>query len=118
MQPMGRVPVPTIWMRKGSNWRRGTMLLQTHFCGCYSGMSRAAFHRKFKRATTLAPIQFVKSMRLNRAAMKIAVGVSVSEAALSVGYVSTSQFSREFKRMYGQSPRHWGDAQHLALGAD
>lgn len=82
-----------------------------------SGMSRAVFHRKFKQATTMAPIQFVKSMRLNNAAMKIAGGMAVSEAALDVGYISPSQFSREFKRMYGQSPRQWGEAQHLPIGA-
>ncbi|UTW11665.1 helix-turn-helix transcriptional regulator [Marinobacterium rhizophilum] len=72
-----------------------------------AGMSRAVFHRKFKQATTMSPIQFVKSMRLNSAAMKIAGGMNVSEAAMEVGYVSSSQFSREFKRMYGQSPRLW-----------
>ena len=71
------------------------------------GMSRAVFHRKFKQATTMSPLQFVKSMRLNNAAMKIAGGMTVNEAALDVGYVSSSQFSREFKRMYGQSPKHW-----------
>jgi AraC-like DNA-binding protein len=77
-------------------------------------MSRAAFHRKFKQATTMSPIQFVKSMRLNTAAMKIAGGITVNEAAMDVGYVSASQFSREFKRMYGQSPRQWSDSQVLA----
>lgn len=81
-----------------------------------AGMSRAVFHRKFKQATTMSPIQFVKSMRLNNAAMKIAGGMTVGEAALDVGYVSASQFSREFKRMYGQSPRQWGDAQKLPVG--
>lgn len=70
-------------------------------------MSRAVFHRKFKQATCMSPIQFMKSMRLNKAAMKIAAGVNVNEAAMSVGYVSSSQFSREFKRMYGQSPKQW-----------
>lgn len=74
------------------------------------GMSRAVFHRKFKQATTMSPIQFVKSMRLNNAAMKIASGKNVSEAAMEVGYVSSSQFSREFKRMYGQSPKQWSHA--------
>lgn len=72
------------------------------------GMSRAVFHRRFKEATTLSPIQFMKSMRLNNAAMKIAEGKAVSEAAWDVGYQSSSQFSREFKRMYGQTPRQWG----------
>ncbi|SFK79899.1 AraC family transcriptional regulator [Shimia haliotis] len=71
------------------------------------GMSRAVFHRKFKQATTMSPIQFVKSMRLNSAAMKIAQGAPVSTAAMDVGYLSASQFSREFKRAYGQSPKQW-----------
>jgi AraC-like DNA-binding protein len=71
------------------------------------GVSRAVLHRKFKDATSMSPIQFVKSMRLNTAAMKIATGINVSSAAMSVGYVSSSQFSREFKRMYGQSPKQW-----------
>jgi AraC-like DNA-binding protein len=81
-----------------------------------AGMSRAVFHRKFKQATTMPPIQFVKSMRLNNAAMKIAGGMTVAEAALDVGYVSASQFSREFKRLYGLSPRQWGDAQSFPAG--
>jgi len=68
--------------------------------------------RRFKEATTMSPIQFVKSMRLNHAAMKIAEGKTVSEAAWDVGYQSASQFSREFKRMYGQSPRQWSNTAH------
>ena len=71
------------------------------------GMSRAVFHRKFKQATTMSPIQFVKGIRLNNAAMRMAGGMTVNEAALEVGYASPSQFSREFKRMYGQSPKQW-----------
>lgn len=72
-----------------------------------AGMSRAVFHRKFKETTAMSPIQFVKSMRLNKAAMRIAGGTTVNEAAMEVGYVSSSQFSREFKRLYGQSPKQW-----------
>ncbi|YCO02001.1 AraC family transcriptional regulator [Vibrio sp. VNB-15] len=74
-------------------------------------MSRAVFHRKFKQATRMSPIQFMKSMRLNRAAMMIVGGMTVNEAAMVVGYVSSSQFSREFKRMYGQSPKQWGQSK-------
>jgi AraC-like DNA-binding protein len=78
------------------------------------GMSRAVFHRKFKQATTMSPIQFVKSMRLNSAAMKIAGGMTVNEAAMGVGYVSSSQFSREFKRLYGQSPKQWSHHNYVS----
>lgn len=80
------------------------------------GMSRAVLHRKFKQATTMSPIQFVKSMRLNNAAMKIAGGMNVNEAAMDVGYVSSSQFSREFKRLYGQSPRQWSQSIQIPAG--
>ncbi|MCG7522516.1 hypothetical protein [Ruegeria sp. Ofav3-42] len=51
------------------------------------------FHPKFKQITTMTPIQFVKSMRLNNAAMKIAGGMAVNEAAMDVGYVSPLQFT-------------------------
>lgn len=76
-------------------------------------MSRAVFHRKFKQATRMSPIQFMKSMRLNKAAMKIAAGMNVNEAAMAVGYVSSSQFSREFKRMFGQSPKQWSQSKGI-----
>lgn len=75
------------------------------------GMSRAVFHRKFKQATNMSPIQFVKAMRLNNAAVKIASGINVNVAAMEVGYASSSQFSREFKRMYGLSPKQWSQHQ-------
>ncbi|OBT08013.1 AraC family transcriptional regulator [Vibrio sp. UCD-FRSSP16_10] len=78
------------------------------------GMSRAVLHRKFKQATMMSPIQFVKSLRLNSAAMKLTEGMNVSRAALEVGYESSSQFSREFKRMFGQSPKQWSQS-HLHL---
>ncbi|WP_409439942.1 AraC family transcriptional regulator N-terminal domain-containing protein [Psychromonas sp. GE-S-Ul-11] len=79
----------------------------------YIGMSRAVLHRKFKQATNMSPIQFVKSMRLNHAAMNIAKGTSVYVAAMDVGYISSSQFSREFKRMYGLSPKQWAKSKEM-----
>ena len=72
-----------------------------------AGMSRAVFHRRFKAATTLSPLQFVKAVRLNNAAVMLASGMNVAEAAGQVGYNSPSQFSREFSRLYGMAPRQW-----------
>lgn len=72
-----------------------------------ASMSRAVLHRKFKQATSMSPIQFVKSMRLNTAAVRLAGGENVSIVAMDVGYESASQFSREFKRMFGVSPKQW-----------
>ena len=74
-----------------------------------AGMSRAVFHRRFKEATSFSPLQFIKALRLNHAAMQIVGGVSVSQAADEVGYTSASQFSREFRRQFGKSPREWAN---------
>lgn len=75
-----------------------------------AGMSKAVLHRKFKAVTTLSPLQFIKALRLNEAAMMIARGSNVSEAAYEVGYESASQFSREFRRHFGNSPRQWANS--------
>ncbi|NEO91989.1 MAG: AraC family transcriptional regulator [Moorea sp. SIO3G5] len=72
-----------------------------------AGMSRAAFHRKFKEITTYSPIQFIKLHRLNDASRLIVSGSTVAEAAYQVGYSSPSQFSRDFRRYFGKSPRQW-----------
>lgn len=71
------------------------------------GMSRAAFHKKFKATTNDSPLQFLKALRLNQAAMLLRLGHNVSEAASGVGYQSPSQFSREFRRHFGASPCEW-----------
>ncbi|MBP0019318.1 MAG: AraC family transcriptional regulator [Cyanobacteria bacterium SBLK] len=71
-------------------------------------MSRAVFHRRFKEITTYSPMQFIKLHRLNDASRLIARGTAVGEAAYRVGYSSQSQFSRDFSRHFGRSPRQWG----------
>ena len=68
-------------------------------------MSRAVFHRKFKKVTTYSPIQFIKLHRLNEASRLIVNGSTVGDAAYRVGYSSQSQFSRDFRRYFGKSPR-------------
>ena len=82
-----------------------------------AGMSRAVFHRKFKLATSYSPIQFIKAVRLNQAAMLIAAGSSVTDAAYQVGYASQSQFSREFRRQYGRAPSRWGGVEGVDVQA-
>jgi AraC-like DNA-binding protein len=72
-----------------------------------AGMSRAVFHRRFKAATTFAPLQFIKALRLSHAAMQLSGGTAVNQAAEAVGYASASQFSREFRRQFGTSPKRW-----------
>lgn len=68
-------------------------------------MSVSAFHRAFKEVTSDSPIQYVKKIRLTKARdMMVHDSVKAYSAADRVGYESASQFSREFKRYFGQSP--------------
>ncbi len=51
------------------------------------------------------PLQYLKNIRLHKARMlMVNEGVNASGAAVKVGYESASQFSREFKRLFGNSP--------------
>jgi AraC-like DNA-binding protein len=68
-------------------------------------LSAAAFHVHFKTVTATSPIQYLKATRLHKARLlMIQDGVSASRAASRVGYESASQFSREFKRLFGRTP--------------
>ncbi len=75
-----------------------------------AGLSRAAFDRHFRAVTGLSPLKYLKALRLNDAAMLIANGATITHAATRVGYLSPSQFSREFKRQFGTTPRTWAGA--------
>jgi len=68
-------------------------------------MSASAFHRAFKEVTSESPMQYLKKVRLNRARdLMVQENMKAYIAADRVGYESSSQFSREFKRYFGQSP--------------
>lgn len=70
-----------------------------------AGMSVSIFHQHFKTVTDTTPIQYLKSLRLHKARTLMAkTGLTAKAAAMAVGYASTSQFSREFKRFFGASP--------------
>ena len=69
------------------------------------GMSVSGFHQHFKEITQLSPLQYQKSLRLMKARQLIQLGeAQVSQIAMQVGYESPSQFSREYKRLFGVSP--------------
>ncbi|MDB5972247.1 MAG: AraC family transcriptional regulator [Hydrocarboniphaga sp.] len=68
-------------------------------------MSESAFHRQFKSATALSPLQYQKQLRLLQARQLLtAQGKSVTATALDVGYESPTQFSREYARAFGLPP--------------
>lgn len=70
-----------------------------------AGMSPSAFHQNFKAVTSTSPLQYLKTIRLHKARMLMVYeGLRAGTAAERVGYESSSQFSREFKRLFGASP--------------
>ncbi|MFM2586793.1 AraC family transcriptional regulator N-terminal domain-containing protein [Vibrio sp. TBV020] len=70
-----------------------------------ANMSISAFHQAFRDVTLETPIQYIKKVRLNKARELIQLeGIKVGVAARKVGYSSTSQFSREYKRHFNQTP--------------
>ena len=71
-----------------------------------ANMSKTSLHESFKSITAMTPLQYVKSIRLHQARLlMMGEGLSASAAAYRVGYASASQFSREFKRLFGLPPR-------------
>jgi AraC-like DNA-binding protein len=70
-----------------------------------AAMSSSAFHRHFKAATAMSPLQFQKQIRLLQARMLLIAGApTAASVAFEVGYESASQFSREYARFFGLPP--------------
>lgn len=73
-------------------------------------MSESSLYQNFKTITSMSPIQFQKKIRLEEAKLMLFnQNIDASEVAFAVGYESPSQFSREYSRMYGMSPKAHAD---------
>jgi len=72
-----------------------------------AGMSTSSFHEHFKSVTTTTPLQYQKHLRLMEAKRLLSEGnLAVSTVAYEIGYESLTQFSREYARKFGASPRN------------
>jgi AraC-like DNA-binding protein len=68
-------------------------------------MSPSTLHEHFKSVTSMSPLQYQKQLRLQEARRLILLqSIDAAVAGHSVGYESPSQFSREYKRMFGAPP--------------
>ncbi|WP_207931229.1 AraC family transcriptional regulator [Streptomyces sp. 8K308] len=68
-------------------------------------MSPATPHRHFKAATGMSPLRFQKRLRLQEARRLLLAGdTTATEAARRVGYLSPTQFNREYRGVYGLPP--------------
>jgi AraC-like DNA-binding protein len=74
-----------------------------------AAMSPSSFHRHFLALTSMTPLEYQKQLRLNEARIRLLIGNhEVAAVGFSVGYSSPSQFSREYRRMFGAAPSQTG----------
>ncbi len=82
-----------------------------------ANMSPSSFHLHFRQVTSMSPLQYQKHIRLQEARRLLSVETTdAASVAYEVGYESPSQFSREYRRLFGQPPMRDLDRLREAAG--
>lgn len=88
------------WLKENYNTQLKIETLASHV-----RMSTSSLHLHFRELTNMSPLQYQKWIRLHEARrLMLTEKIDASNAAFEVGYESPSQFSREYKRMFGNPP--------------
>lgn len=97
---VGQVGRAIAWI--GKNFRQRFSIEQL---AAETGMSPSSLHEHFRAVTAMTPLQFQKQLRLQDArSLMLVEDLDVTTAAFRVGYESASQFSREYRRHFGEAP--------------
>jgi AraC-like DNA-binding protein len=94
-------------LARAIRWIRGHYdeTLRIEELAALATMSTSSFHRHFRAVTSMTPIQFQKQIRLHEARARLLTEPGdVTGVGIAVGYDSPSQFSREYRRMFGVPP--------------
>lgn len=94
-----RIGQVTAWMR--ANYSRA---FQVPELAAMASMSPASFYRHFKTITQMTPVQFQKQVRLQEARRLLLSEHEVAGVGYKVGYESPSQFSRDYRKLFGAPP--------------
>lgn len=89
------------------DWLKGnfTRPLRIDDLAVQVNMSTSTFHHHFRALTAMSPLQYQKWLRLNEARrLMLTERLDAASAAFQVGYESSSQFSREYSRLFGAPP--------------
>lgn len=102
---------------KAITWLRANYMKPLHIDALaeVARMGVSTLHHHFRAVTSLSPLQYQKQLRLFAARERMLVeGLDATRAAFEVGYESASQFTREYKRLFGQPPRRDVKSQRFA----
>ncbi|BCA78471.1 AraC family transcriptional regulator [Desulfuromonas sp. AOP6] len=103
------------------DWLKGnfSQQLRVEDLADMANMSPSSFHSHFRSMTSLSPLQYQKHLRLQEARrLMLAENLDATNAAFRVGYESSSQFSREYGRLFGAPPlRDVSQLRQEAVGA-
>jgi AraC-like DNA-binding protein len=70
-----------------------------------AGMSPSTFHRHFRAATSMTPIQFQKQIRLQEARVLLRTqAITAADVGYRVGYTSAAHFTRAYHKAFGRTP--------------
>lgn len=108
-------------IRKTMVWIREHYIERLNFkaVAALAGMSVSVFYERFKAVAAVSPLQYQKYIRLHEARRRmIATQSSVAEVGYAVGYESASQFSREYKRLFGAPPGQDTDRARSGLSTN
>ena len=95
-----RVAKAVAWLKENY-----TLPLRVEELADMANMGVSTLHHHFRAMTAMSPLQFQKHLRLNRAReLMLSGSLDAATAALRVGYESPTQFSREYRRMFGHPP--------------
>ncbi|WP_407941785.1 AraC family transcriptional regulator [Mesorhizobium neociceri] len=95
-----RVAKAVAWLRENY-----TLPLRVDALAEKANMGVSTLHHHFRAMTAMSPLQFQKHLRLHHARELMLSGShDAATAALRVGYESPTQFSREYRRMFGHPP--------------
>jgi AraC-like DNA-binding protein len=98
--PGNRVAKAVAWLRENY-----TEQLRIEVLANRVGMSTSSLHHHFSAVTAMTPLEYQKRLRLQEARRLMWVDrLDVGSAGYQVGYLSPSQFSREYSRMFGVPP--------------
>ena len=100
--PGNRIAKAIAWLRQ--HYRQP---LRIEALASHVGMSQSSLHHHFSAMAAMTPMQYQKRLRLHEARRLLLVdGLDVATAGYQVGYQTPSQFSREYRRLYGLAPMH------------